>query len=45
MPNWQFDTICVAHSLAEGVAAKFDLDLRPVGWYPTSPGEAYSARS
>jgi hypothetical protein len=32
VPNWRFDTICVEERLAEQLAARFRLDLRPVGW-------------
>ncbi len=40
VPNWQFDVICMERSLAEQAAARFDLDLRPVGWPRSSSGDA-----
>jgi hypothetical protein len=40
VPNWRFDVICVDAAIANRAAKRFDLDLRPVEWHPTSPGAA-----
>lgn len=40
VPNWQFDVICVEAAVADQAAAQFNLDVRPVRWSPTSPGDA-----
>ena len=40
IPNWQFEAICLDRSLAEAVAARFDVDVRPVAWHGEPPGEA-----
>lgn len=40
VPYWQYDLICLERSLAEQVAARFDVQLREVGWPKTPAGEA-----
>ena len=40
VPNWQFDVICLAGSIARQAASQFALDLRPVAWHPSAPGDA-----
>lgn len=40
VPNWQFDVICVEQAVGDDAASKFTLELRPVGWHPSSPGDA-----
>lgn len=40
VPNWQFDTICLERSLAEKAASLFRLELLPVEWPGTAPGDA-----
>ncbi len=40
VPNWRFDVICVERDVALEVTARFDVEMRPVEWHPTPPGEA-----
>jgi len=40
LPYWQYDAICLGQAVAEKAAARFNLELRPVGWHASSPGEA-----
>ena len=40
MPNWQFDVVCLEAALGAELEAEFALDLRPVAWPQTSPGDA-----
>lgn len=40
VPYWRYDVICVEASVAENAASRFDLDLRPVEWHASSPGDA-----
>jgi hypothetical protein len=40
MPYWRYDTVCLERSLAEKVAARFDITVRDVAWPKTPPGEA-----
>jgi hypothetical protein len=32
VPNWRFDVTCVERSLADKIAARFEVSLRDVGW-------------
>jgi hypothetical protein len=40
VPNWQFDAICLEQDLADQVASRFDVELRPVAWPRSPPGQA-----
>ncbi len=41
IPNWRFDVICVAQSLAAEIESRFNIDLLRVAWHgKSSPGEA-----
>lgn len=41
VPYWEDDAICLSASLAEEVEARFQVDLRPVVWHASSPGDAF----
>lgn len=41
MPYWVYDTICLDAGLAERVARQFEVDLRPVAWQRSAPGDAF----
>ncbi|WP_136040867.1 MULTISPECIES: hypothetical protein [unclassified Microbacterium] len=40
MPNWRFDTLCMARDVAEEVSSRFDIETREVKWARSSPGDA-----
>lgn len=40
VPNWQFDVYCLEGALAARTAEVFGVDLRPVEWVKSPPGEA-----
>jgi hypothetical protein len=40
VPNWQFDAICLEQDLADDVAGRYAVDVRPVAWHGTPPGAA-----
>ena len=40
VPNWQFDALCLERSLADQAASQYRLQLMPVRWHGTPPGEA-----
>lgn len=40
VPYWQYDVICLEKEVAERAAELFELDLRPVAWPASSPGDA-----
>lgn len=40
VPNWQFDAICMEHSLNAEVVARFDVDVMPVEWHGAAPAQA-----
>lgn len=40
VPNWQFDAICMEKSVEQEAGGRFALDLRPVEWHGTPPGDA-----
>ena len=42
VPNWRFDAICMAESVAAAVAGRFAVELLPVEWRGKSPGGAAS---
>jgi len=41
VPYWRFDTLCVEASVAERIAERFDVELRPVGWPSATEGDAF----
>lgn len=41
VPYWIYDVICVASDVAEAIRSEFDVDLMPVQWHKTSPGQAF----
>lgn len=43
-PNWRYDMICLEKGTAERIAQDHAIDLRPVSWPRTSPGEAMQDR-
>jgi hypothetical protein len=40
IPYWQYDRICLEHSLADQVANRFSVKLRDVAWHGDPPGRA-----
>lgn len=40
VPNWQFDVICLGSQLAGELSEQFNLQILPVDWHPSAPGDA-----
>jgi hypothetical protein len=40
VPYWRYDAVCVSATLADELAARFDLEFRPVDWHGAPPGTA-----
>ena len=40
VPYWRYDAICLEDSVAERVAARFDVELRKVAWHGSPPCDA-----
>lgn len=41
VPYWQYDTICMDAQLAAQITERFEVDLRPVSWSKSPPGDAF----